>query len=197
MERSQRFDSATVNAVLAGQCTQLRIPMTDKTLALLKVAASVGECHELIEGSPVEPMSLPYYISFCPKGVVGDTLWVRETWWQAGSSHQTYPEDDEYTWCGSRRIHYAADGNPPNEPNWDYPKGLKNGAFSAAEPNKVWRKRPSVHMPRWASRILLEITDIKLEPRASRDGEGNPVTPWEWVVNFKITTSDANKTEKR
>ncbi len=186
MERSQRCDSATVNAILTGQCTQLRFALTDKTLALLNKAASIGECHELIPGSPVEPMSLPYYLSFCPKGVVGDTLWVRETWWQAGYSYQTYPEDDEYSWHGSRRVHYAADGNPPNEPNRDYPRGLSNGAFSAAEPNKVWRKRPSVHMPRWASRLLLEIIEIKIEPRAIKDEEGNPVVPWEWVVDFKI-----------
>lgn len=41
-------------------------------------------------------------------------------------------------------------------------------------------------MPRWASRLLLEIIDIKIEPRAIKDEEGNPVVPWEWVVDFKI-----------
>lgn len=186
MERPQRLDSDIVSAILKGQCTQLRIAMTDNTLAQLKAAAHIGECHELIPDSPLEPMSLPYYLSFCPKGVVGDSLWVRETWWQAGYSYQTYPEDDEYTWCGSRRVHYNADGDPPNEPNRDYPKGLRNGAFSAAEPNKVWRKRPSIHMPRWASRILLEIVGVKLESRASIDEKGDRVVPWEWVIDFKV-----------
>lgn len=98
-----------------------------------------------------------------PFGQPGDRIWVRETWWQAGYGYPTYPGDDEYAWHGSRRVHYAADGNPPNEPNCDYPKGLYNGSFSAAEPNRIWWKRPSIHMPRWAARILLDITEVRAE----------------------------------
>ncbi|BBP82421.1 hypothetical protein PHLH8_20630 [Pseudomonas sp. Pc102] len=100
---------------------------------------------------------------FCPYGQPGDRLWVRESWWQAGDWQATYPEDDTGAWFGSKRIVYSADGTPPNEPNRHYPTGLRNGAYSAAEPNKIWRHRPSIHMPRWASRILLEITDVRVE----------------------------------
>lgn len=100
----------------------------------------------------------------CPYGKPGDRLWVRESWWQAGDWQATYPEDDTGAWFGSKRIVYSADGAPPNEPNRHYPSGLRNGAYSAAEPNKIWRHRPSIHMPRWASRILLEITAVRVEP---------------------------------
>ena len=98
-----------------------------------------------------------------PYGAAGDQLWVRETWWQAGNSVLVPPYEDEYQWSGSRRILYAVDGNPPNEPNRDYPNGLLNGAFSAAEPNKIWRKRPSIHMPRWASRTTLNVLGVRIE----------------------------------
>ncbi|WP_271103732.1 hypothetical protein [Pseudomonas tohonis] len=99
----------------------------------------------------------------CPYGQPGDRLWVRESWWQAGDWQATYPEDDTGAWFGSKRIVYSADGTPPNEPNRHYPAGLRNGAYSAAEPNKIWRHRPSIHMPRAYSRILLEITDVRVE----------------------------------
>jgi len=99
----------------------------------------------------------------CPHGKPGDRLWVRESWWQAGENIMTHPEDDEGVWSGSNRVHYSADGLPPNEPNRYYPEGLRNGRFSAANPDRIWRHRPSIHMPRWASRILLEITGVRVE----------------------------------
>jgi len=76
----------------------------------------------------------------CPYGVVGDRLWVRETWKATGL----------FAWCSiestkaCERFVYKADNTQP-----DRDKHLK------------WR--PSIHMPRWASRIMLEITDIRLE----------------------------------
>lgn len=105
-----------------------------------------------------------------PYGQPGDRIWVRESFWHAGDWVATYPEDDTGSWSGTRRVHYRADGEPPNEPNHHYPSGLKNGSFSAAAPAKLWRARPSIHMPRWASRILLEITAVRVE--RLQDGEG-------------------------
>ena len=81
---------------------------------------------------------------FCPYGQVGDRLWVRETW----------------------RLE------------------MHSGCFDVAYKNTVWKKdagsnpymtkykhledrtwvwRPSIFMPRWASRILLEITEVRVE----------------------------------
>lgn len=87
----------------------------------------------------------------CPYGAVGDLLWVREKW-QAihvdsdeGDYHASYdipPAATEY-W----KIIYAA-----SDPQADYHKDDRG--FS-------WR--PSIHMPRWASRLTLEITGVKVE----------------------------------
>lgn len=73
----------------------------------------------------------------CPYGWIGDRLWVREAW----GLMDTQPSDgpDRAT------LGYRADGD-------------------AAAPNgrhQLWR--PSIHMPRWASRITLEITDVRVE----------------------------------
>jgi hypothetical protein len=106
----------------------------------------------------------------CPYGKPGDRLWVRENYWIA--TNYSYGTDP----CGEpvktpppsqlhgNPIHFAADGNPPNCANSTYgPNGLRGGHFAAPDPYAIWDKHPSIHMPRWASRILLEIINIKVE----------------------------------
>ena len=71
----------------------------------------------------------------CPYGQVGDRLWVRETW----STHACF-DDISPKYITTCSIHYWADNK------------VKTG-----------KKRASIHMPRLASRILLEITDVRIE----------------------------------
>ena len=75
---------------------------------------------------------------FCPYGRPGDRLWVRETW-RASSAHDSLAPADIPLDDG---VEYAADG-------W---RGYLLG-----------KVRASVHMPRWASRITLEITAVRVE----------------------------------
>lgn len=105
-----------------------------------------------------------------PYGVPGDRLWVKESWWIATPySYGTTPGGCELDPppLASRKydpVHYAADGNPPNRHNRHYgPDGLQCGGFAAPDPYAVWVRRPSIHMPRWASRLTLEITDVRGE----------------------------------
>ncbi|WP_370620129.1 hypothetical protein [Citrobacter meridianamericanus] len=154
-ERPMIFNGEMVSAILDAGKTQTRRPVKFPHIDRDAMCELSGNelAGELLAGN--------YRNS--PHGKPGDRIWVRETWWQAGQSYARYPDDDEYGWYGSRRVLFAADGNPPNEPNDHYPNGLGGGKFSAAKPNHLWRKRPSIHMPRWASRILLEITDVRVE----------------------------------
>lgn len=69
----------------------------------------------------------------CPYGAPGDFLWVRETWGHNG--------------CLTCPVHYKA-----SDPDW---------VKESSNPYSRWRS--PLHMPRWASRILLEITDIRVE----------------------------------
>lgn len=80
-----------------------------------------------------------------PYGVVGDRLWVRETWLlynhmgqYIGKAPKTKPDDLD--------IGYKADG-----------VGTKEGLL------EVWPWRSPIFMPKWACRIWLEITGIKVE----------------------------------
>ena len=73
----------------------------------------------------------------CPYGSPGDLLWVRETHWISNSG-----ERDEN---GHPLTAYRADSEMPS---W------------------MWggeRWRPSIHMPRWASRLTLRVTDVRVE----------------------------------
>ena len=81
----------------------------------------------------------------CPYGQPGDRLWVRETW---------CPVNDE-AFDGEKWIDYRA--TPKYEES--HPAGWDN---APGDPEALsWK--PSIHMPRWASRILLEITSVRVE----------------------------------
>ena len=84
----------------------------------------------------------------CPFGQPGDRLWVRET-----TEAFTSP-------CGAVELsRYSADGAPVLHPD------LEGCEFSNAIAHWTYSRstRPSIHMPRWACRILLEVTAVRVE----------------------------------
>lgn len=142
----------------------------------------------LAAGFEPEFLALPGNADLCPYGKPGDRLWAREAWYCNHSEVQKGPylqpadmqDLDQAREDGD--LVYAADGLNPYE-----------------QDQPTWR--PSIHMPRWASRILLEITDVRVERLqdvsedqaqaegvrlmrdgsdtwVSREGPGNLVTPW-------------------
>jgi hypothetical protein len=75
----------------------------------------------------------------CPFGAVGDRIWVRETWAEAGAG------------APDLKLYRA-----------NYPEHVPTH-YENVPPADEIRWTPSIHMPRWASRILLEITDVRVE----------------------------------
>jgi hypothetical protein len=80
----------------------------------------------------------------CPYGVAGDRLWVRETFARChpGLLQKLDPDLDSAHWFNL----YRADGVTSNY---------------IADYGNQWT--PSIHMPRWASRLTLEITKVRVE----------------------------------
>lgn len=73
-----------------------------------------------------------------PYGAPGDRLWVRETWARLKCSESEEPCLD----CQNCR-----DGR----------------VFRADDPEREIRWKPSIYMPRWASRLTLEIVSVRVE----------------------------------
>jgi len=90
----------------------------------------------------------------CPYGVPGDRLWVRETWYcDDYRAHGEALRDPALRSDFLEEMHYRADHDCRD---WEAgcPCRDENG-------RGAWR--PSIHMPRWASRISLRITSVRVE----------------------------------
>lgn len=143
-ERGMIFNGEMVRAILDGRKTQTRrpvkFPVHDKNLGC-----------ELAGNELAGELSAGNYLNSA-FGKPGDRIWVRETF--QGPLFD-YEQMDAYLEDSSRFetpefCQYAADGG--HRPEYqDADDNLRHG----------WR--PSIHMPRWASRILLEITDVRVE----------------------------------
>jgi hypothetical protein len=84
----------------------------------------------------------------CPYGAVGDHLWVRET-------HAQFAVGDR---GGSAAQCVAYRASCDEEGGFDY---VNNG--SEVMRLRVTKWTPGIHMPRWAARLVLEVTDVRVE----------------------------------
>lgn len=112
-----------------------------KTMTRRVVKPSISNWFDLERDGRLEIMEIENknnemvpILSLCPYGQIGDRLWVRETWAEA---HNWTNDIDAET-----PLYRACD-----------PK----------EPIKQVKWKSPIFMPRWASRIFLEITDIRVE----------------------------------
>jgi hypothetical protein len=89
----------------------------------------------------------PNALQACPYGQPGDRLWVRETW-----------RAEELDGWGEDGIRYRADNHFQQiENTWEAAEKW-GGAY---RPELKWQ--PSIFMPRWASRITLEVVSVRVE----------------------------------
>lgn len=151
-ERPILFSAPMVRAILEGRKTQTRRVLKQATGPSLSVGMSdddsgTAELSWLWGDGPGHDVHETVKRVACPYGKPGDHLWVRENGWERPERTPKMMRDGADTW---ERYYYDADGY-----NTD----------SDAEQFKSWgfKRRPSIHMPRWASRITLEVTGVRVE----------------------------------
>jgi hypothetical protein len=147
-ERGILFSAPMVRALLDGTKTQTRRAVKPYEA---HIGATAAPADVVIEHDGFAHRS-------CPYGLPGDRLWVRETFFAYGRWETRYNDKkqrDEWRFVDmtvgcDRTYQYAAD-NP------DVPLAKGRGALPG------WYARPAIHMPRVASRILLEIVAVRVE----------------------------------
>lgn len=149
-ERGMIFNSEMVLAILDGRKTQTRRPLKWKQTRFTEI----GE-HE--DGSKW-PWSedAEHACDFwhpCPFGDVGDRIWVRETWQAIHDSVDEFGHVEERT--------YAPSIPKEKDRYWHAVYAEHFGVENREDRGFPWR--PAIHMPRWASRITLEIADVRVE----------------------------------
>lgn len=142
-ERPIIFSAPMVRRILAGEKTQTRRTIRHRTRGLVEGSSRLG--YMLVDGN-VALLNGPDYPDVpgdevpCPFGTVGDILWVREAFqyvepqWLNVSANAPVSQLNPALRVAYRANHEAADS--------------------------TWR--PSIYMPRWASRITLEITGLRV-----------------------------------
>ena len=225
-ERPILFSGPMVRAILAGNKTQTR----------RVVKPQPPECAEALRDIPGTPRWYAAYAHAdtefsteyrplgsdqqhnwrCPYGQPGDRLWVRETFAleHCAEYGQQPPHSD------GRPIKYGIDHDEPRwiQPHYKATDMTPELAYDDTD-QPCCRWKPSIHMPRWASRITLEVKDIRVErlqdiSEADAIAEGRSLTvgdergyfpetweaingagswaanPWVWVIEFSHQQSE-------
>lgn len=157
------FNTEMVRAILEGRKTVTRRPIIKTEIPGHRVNYAIlnGRHMFCLNNHEKSDPCVYDYEVKCPFGQIGDMLYVRETFQRVVGTHGE-----------SMEIIYAEDYSQLNY-----------------EKLKPWK--PSIHMPKWAARIWLEITDIRVErvqeiteEQTSKEGIKRPCG-WRFNINYK------------
>jgi hypothetical protein len=231
-ERPILFSAPMVRAILKDRKTQTRRILKLSKMGLGKLAATDFHPEAAYRGVQQNSGTAQWYDdngghyreSVCPYGMPGDRLWVKET----HAFISTYGVSRSVADATARKhkttVIYKA--SPPWQYNADDVEVVFDGDSPMGRLQQVFREvsdlawKPSIHMPRWASRLTLEIVSLKVE-RVQDISEGDIIAegcpdeyllgknwyrplwdeingigsweanPWVWVVEFKRVVADA------
>lgn len=135
-ERPILFSAPMVRAILSGAKTQTRRVVKDRY-----IDAAPPACF------------FQWLRANCPYGTPGDVLWTKETW-RPRISHACAMDACD---CADVSVDYAADGAS----RWFSEEQIATGWLMPKA--AAWGNVSPLFMPRWASRLTLEITGVRVE----------------------------------
>lgn len=221
-ERGVLFSQRPVERLLAGAKTQTRRPVLPQPLGDFVGFETPPALAVWEHGNRVESWRNPL-------GVPGDRLWVREAW-QAlvlNGGLQDFgdlmpPEADEW-WEAVETSALEREHQDNKTFSLLYRAGADEQTLMEIE---TWGWRPSIHMRRWACRLVLEITSVRAERLQAisdadllaegydagasglrafagswdatyeKKGVGWDADPWVWVAAFKVVEKPAPLPER-
>ena len=164
-ERPILFSGEMVRAILDGRKTVTRRVIKPNRRWADEIHMGEGRDGNWIvyngqDDSIIGPDNCEYPVP-CPYGIPGDRLWVRETF-AIESNYQIEFDDYDPPFKDGRPI------------NWDGLTNWEQCHYRATDPvpelcysdedlGPPCKWKPSIHMPRWASRITLEVVSIRVE----------------------------------
>ncbi|WP_174634476.1 hypothetical protein [Yersinia thracica] len=193
-EKPILFNAEMVQAILSGRKTQTRrimkVQPENPHLGLRRIIESKNSSENgkyfwsQSDACGTKPRSKTFS---CPLGQPGDQLWVRETFALLGNEDGVCVDWQDNMVKGDEqeaaRIYKAS----CEQRHGDYGLySIPNSAYWKPDTTNMkyegtWR--PSIHMPRWASRINLMITGVRVErlndiSQEDAQAEGMELTGW-------------------
>jgi hypothetical protein len=185
-ERGILFSASMVRAILAGRKTQTR--------RLYK--PRYPEPYEVLEdGVPMQcDEAGDYHRRLEPFGVPGDRLWVRETWQYADWTEDGYPFI-RYRADGTRRLceNHGSEWAERLSNTWSKLSEPENFKIDNRAADRKWR--PSIFLPRWASRLTLEVTEVRvqrLQDISEEDARAEGVEPYVMQEGWSCMRKDGS-----
>ena len=128
--------------------------MTEKPILFsAEMVRAILEGHKTQTRRVCKDPLVPSMMDDCPYGEAGDFLWVRESFLPDPPIDGSWPGDIEWNGCG-RPLRGVPIG-------YQFPEWVIYRATWTGNDDMKWH--PSIHMPRWASRIKLKISDVRVE----------------------------------
>ncbi|WP_030130818.1 morphogenetic protein [Pseudomonas sp. QTF5] len=163
-ERPILFSAPMVRAILEGRKTVTRRAVNPQPV-LTDGSGFSWKGHLFGSGSDSRETSRNFSRHCCPHGRPGDRLWVRETFALLGNEDGVCVDWNDKLVKGNERDAariFRASCTVGDYGLWQIPdKAAWKPDTDELQYEGAWR--PSIHMPRWASRILLEITEVRVE----------------------------------
>lgn len=146
-ELPRLFKPHLIKAIRKGQKIETRQPVKPAPIQGLTTSFAASFMWKDMVSSGTQADFLKHLANICPLGRVGDRLWVKETIY--GCYEHKIRKEAPKNWDGSKSVYdlgdywYAADDVDPDE-KWT--------VYTSA-----------IHCPRWAARLILEITEVRVE----------------------------------
>lgn len=146
------FNTKMVQAILDGRKTVTRRVIKSFTPddAIWGYSAFTPKDHISCRGIFTDEYGEKFFKLPCS---CGDILYIRETWCQYGKL-----DDCDRLIDGTEEYYYRADGENPTPFNYFL---VQHSGWDEHRETPVWR--PSIHMPKEAARIFLQVTGVRVE----------------------------------